>query len=96
MDVETTQVIEELGSRIDRVETSLRADIKDVRREVGELRGEVGELRGEVGELREGLSHVREDLAVNWDRTKLLFEALRDDIKKLGEGGQPPPRKRRR
>jgi hypothetical protein len=87
MDVETTHAIR--GIRIEFAE--LGDGLAELRRELVELRGEVAGLRGDVAQLRD-------DSALNWSRTQLLFEAVREDIKTLGDARarSTPPRKRRR
>ena len=93
MDLETRQAINQIGARVDHFEISFRDEIKALR---GELRIGLDEVRGGLDEVRGELKVLRSDLALNWSRTQLLFEAVRDDIKKLSDAPAPPPRKRRR
>ena len=83
MDVETTQAIEELRSRVDQLEVSLRGEMAalrfELRSEIAEFRGEV---RGDIGTLR---AELRDGLALNWSRTQLLIEDVRGDIRLLAD-----------
>jgi predicted nuclease with TOPRIM domain len=74
----------------------VRGGLDEVRGGLNEVRGGLNEVRGGLDEVRGELKVLRSDLALNWSRTQLLFEAVRDDIKKLSDAPAPPPRKRRR
>src|SRR4051812_35916148 len=67
MDVETSDALERLGSRVDRLEGSFRGELTELRMELRtevtglrmELRGGMTELRGEMGELRDQMGGLR-------------------------------------
>jgi hypothetical protein len=95
MDVETTAAIEHLSDRIDRLETSVRAEFADVR---AEMRSEFADVRAEMrsefadvrAEIRNGFADARTELRngndANRRYTDVLVETLRDDIRILAEG----------
>jgi hypothetical protein len=92
MDVETTAAIEHLSDRIERLETSVRAEFADVR---AEMRHGFTSVRAELrAEMRDGFADMRSELRdefrngfeANRRYTDVLVEALRDDIRMLAEG----------
>ena len=77
MDIETSEVIDRIGARIDTLEASLRDEFSSLR---AEWRDESSSLRADVrAELREGFAESRR-------HTDVLFESLRDDIRMLADG----------
>ena len=99
MDIETSEVIDRIGARIDALDASLRAEFRaefsSVREEFrGEFSSVREEFRGEFSSVREEFraefSSVREEfregLAQNRRHTEVLFESLRDDIRILADG----------
>jgi hypothetical protein len=73
MDIEITQAINELGSRIDRLDAEMKSGLTSLRTE---MQREFAGVRVDVTGLREGLQ-------TNWSRTQALFERLRVDIQML-------------
>ena len=55
----------ELTADINRVETTLRAELSA---EIGELRTEIGQLRTEIGQLRTEIGELRTEVAENSQR----------------------------
>jgi hypothetical protein len=92
MDIETSEVIDRIGARIDALEASLRAEIRgeslSLRDELRiEIRGESSGLRDELRTQSSSLrAEFREGLAENRRHTEVLYESLRDDIRILADG----------
>lgn len=77
MDIETSEVIDRIGARIDALEASVRDEFSSLRADFrADLRAESSALRAEF----------RDGLAQNRRHTEVLFESLRDDIRMLADG----------
>jgi hypothetical protein len=99
MDVETTQAIGTLGTRVDGLETHMNAEFADVRGEMrtgfADVRLDMrtgfanvrAEMRAESAKLRAEIVSLRQELRTglesNWSRTQTLFECLRGDVQML-------------
>ncbi len=73
MDVETTQAIEEVGSRIDRLDSAMNQGFASVR----------SDMEREFASVRSDIAGLRVDLETNWSRTRALFESVHTDIQML-------------
>ena len=85
MDVETSEAIDRIGERIDALEASLRAEIREEASSLrAEIRGESSSLRAESASLRDDLraasSSLREDLRAE---SASLRGELRDESSSL-------------
>ena len=80
MDVETSQVIEQINARIDALEVTLRAEIR------GESTAVRSELRGEMASTRDELrAEIRGSLAESKRHAQVLHEDVCEDIRMLAE-----------
>jgi len=80
MDVETTAAIEHLGDRIDRLETSVRAEFGDVR---AEMRDGFASVRADLrAEMRDGFADMRTELRAEMrDGFADMRTELRDEFR---------------
>jgi hypothetical protein len=70
---------EDLRSQILQLRTEMHVEFSTVRGELGGIRRELGAIRGELPEK----------LDENWQRTRALHEHLIEQIKTMGEHGDP-------
>ena len=88
MDIETSEVIDRIGARIDALEASLRAELRGESSSLrAEFHAESSSLRAEFHAESSSLrAEFREGFAQNRRHTEVLFESLRDDIRILADG----------
>ena len=80
MDTETAESIDALRGDIRRVESTLSAEVGELRTQTS---ADIGELRAQISELR---TEIRDSAAAGRRHTQVLFESLRDDIRLVAEG----------
>jgi hypothetical protein len=85
MDLETTQAVEELGSRIDRLQADMKGGFAGLRAEMGagfaDVRGELAGMHGELAGVRGELAGVRGEMRREVINVQAEIADLREDLR---------------
>jgi hypothetical protein len=81
--------VDPVHQRLERIDARLAgigSDLSVVKEDVGQLKSDVTQLKGDVAQLKTDMGQVRE--ALGQTATKVELEAVREEVKMMGDGYQ--------